>query len=112
MYKSSICHASDMSDPEQFDLIAVLQFHWLKRQEIQFIESNENLWQFKKIKSGKRTPSNAVTRLFNCRYPGCNKSYGTISHLNTHRKRKGHGEAQSKRDFLNESFLVRNMYKI
>ena len=40
----------------------------------------------------KRRKSNEIDRRFFCDYPLCHKSYGTITHLNTHRVSKGHGK--------------------
>eukprot|EP00835_Amoeboradix_gromovi_P004575 NODE_364_length_10092_cov_0.435905.p5 type:complete len:174 gc:universal NODE_364_length_10092_cov_0.435905:5383-5904(+) len=42
-------------------------------------------------KTRKRRKSNEIDRKFFCDFPLCHKSYGTITHLNTHRVSKGHG---------------------
>lgn len=46
---------------------------------------------------------NQILRKYNCSYPGCSKSYGSLNHLNTHIVTKKHGQRKSKADFqLNE----------
>ena len=40
-----------------------------------------------------------VQRRFSCPYPNCKKSYGSISHLNTHIRQKGHGKPLRTSDF-------------
>eukprot|EP00834_Sanchytrium_tribonematis_P006053 NODE_414_length_7911_cov_0.926011.p6 type:complete len:138 gc:universal NODE_414_length_7911_cov_0.926011:4241-3828(-) len=42
-----------------------------------------------------------VQRMFYCIFSGCDKSYGTISHLNTHRRLKNHGPPMKMTDFTN-----------
>eukprot|EP00835_Amoeboradix_gromovi_P005846 NODE_597_length_6263_cov_0.206035.p4 type:complete len:125 gc:universal NODE_597_length_6263_cov_0.206035:5597-5971(+) len=41
-----------------------------------------------------------VQRKFHCLYPNCKKSYGSISHLNTHIKQKRHGKTLRTSDFV------------
>ena len=50
-------------------------------------------------KTRKRRKSNEIDRKFFCDYPLCHKSYGTITHLNTHRISKSHGQRMTKQDF-------------
>ena len=57
----------------------------------------------------RRKLSKEVDRYFHCDYPGCYKSYGTVSHLNTHRKQKQHGQPLLKR-YLETN--VENLVKI
>eukprot|EP00834_Sanchytrium_tribonematis_P002464 NODE_76_length_23837_cov_1.242396.p14 type:complete len:182 gc:universal NODE_76_length_23837_cov_1.242396:13755-13210(-) len=40
-----------------------------------------------------------IERIYDCDFPGCDKSYESISHLNTHREKKKHGEKKSIYDF-------------
>ncbi|GEQ68985.1 hypothetical protein JCM33374_g2655 [Metschnikowia sp. JCM 33374] len=40
-----------------------------------------------------------IHRKYNCTYPGCTKSYGSLNHLNTHIVTKKHGMRKSKADF-------------
>lgn len=42
---------------------------------------------------------NQIVRKYNCSYPGCVKSYGSLNHLNTHIVTKKHGHRKSKADF-------------
>lgn len=42
---------------------------------------------------------NQILRKYNCSYPGCSKSYGSLNHLNTHIVTKKHGQRKSKADF-------------
>ncbi|KWU41544.1 hypothetical protein RHOSPDRAFT_4806, partial [Rhodotorula sp. JG-1b] len=32
-----------------------------------------------------------IERMYNCDYPGCTKSYGTLNHLNSHKTMQKHG---------------------
>lgn len=45
---------------------------------------------------------NQIVRKYNCSFPGCNKSYGSLNHLNTHIVTKKHGQRKSKSDFHND----------
>ena len=47
----------------------------------------------------KRRKHDEVNRQYPCDYPGCTKSYGKVSHLNTHRESKDHGPRVSIHDF-------------
>lgn len=40
-----------------------------------------------------------IFRKYNCTFPGCTKSYGSLNHLNTHIVTKKHGLRKSKQDF-------------
>lgn len=40
-----------------------------------------------------------IFRKYNCLFPGCTKSYGSLNHLNTHIVTKKHGLRKSKQDF-------------
>ena len=40
-----------------------------------------------------------MSRVYNCKENGCIKGYESISHLNTHIRRKGHGIPLTKADF-------------
>eukprot|EP00834_Sanchytrium_tribonematis_P001764 NODE_45_length_32908_cov_0.790271.p24 type:complete len:140 gc:universal NODE_45_length_32908_cov_0.790271:4065-3646(-) len=40
-----------------------------------------------------------IERHYKCDYPGCDRSYGKISHLNTHRVQKEHGQRLTKEHF-------------
>lgn len=45
----------------------------------------------KKPKRKRKTPGQ-VDRIFECHYQDCDKSYGSLHHLNTHKKNKNHGK--------------------
>ncbi|WEJ95222.1 hypothetical protein PSN45_002735 [Yamadazyma tenuis] len=45
---------------------------------------------------------NQIVRKFSCSFPGCNKSYGSLNHLNTHIVTKKHGQRKSKSDFQSD----------
>ena len=47
----------------------------------------------------KRRRPQQMRRYYNCQEPGCHKAYESISHLNTHIRRKSHGPPLSKSDF-------------
>lgn len=49
-----------------------------------------------------------MERLYACREKGCTKAYESISHLNTHIKRKGHGRPLTKSDFT----AVKKLYNL
>jgi hypothetical protein len=38
-----------------------------------------------------RRPPDLIDRQYKCDYPGCNKAYGELAHLNGHRNRLEHG---------------------
>lgn len=42
---------------------------------------------------------NQILRRFCCSYPQCNKSYGSLNHLNAHIVTKKHGQRKSRADF-------------
>lgn len=42
-----------------------------------------------------------IVRLYSCLYPGCDKLYGSLNHLNTHIVTKRHGQRKLKADFQN-----------
>ncbi len=46
----------------------------------------------------RRKLSKQVTRYYSCDYIDCHKAYGTVSHLNTHRRHKDHGPPLLKKD--------------
>jgi hypothetical protein len=41
-----------------------------------------------------------IDRNYSCKFPGCDKSYGALNHLNAHIKSKGHGEKRSPMEFI------------
>eukprot|EP00835_Amoeboradix_gromovi_P002163 NODE_116_length_19003_cov_0.233707.p8 type:complete len:245 gc:universal NODE_116_length_19003_cov_0.233707:6295-7029(+) len=47
----------------------------------------------------RRRKHNQIVRKYECDYPDCTKSYGTVTHLNTHRTQKNHGARLTKQDF-------------
>eukprot|EP00834_Sanchytrium_tribonematis_P008564 NODE_1048_length_2472_cov_0.942267.p1 type:complete len:153 gc:universal NODE_1048_length_2472_cov_0.942267:1723-1265(-) len=51
-----------------------------------------------KLARTRRKPQE-MERMYACRQPGCYKAYESISHLNTHIRRKNHGKPLSKSDF-------------
>lgn len=48
---------------------------------------------------------NQIVRKYSCSYPQCNKSYGSLNHLNTHIVTKKHGNRKSKADFQNSDIV-------
>lgn len=46
---------------------------------------------------------NQIVRKYSCSFPQCNKSYGSLNHLNTHIVTKKHGHRKSKADFQNSN---------
>ena len=53
----------------------------------------------KNVRTRKRRRPQQMLRYYDCQDPACHKAYESISHLNTHIKRKGHGNPLSKTDF-------------
>lgn len=51
-----------------------------------------------RIGRARRRPDQ-MQRFYGCRQNGCSKAYESISHLNTHIRRKGHGKPLTKVDF-------------
>ena len=81
-------------DPDNFNLKQVLKSYWHRPVSM----SCYNVGLPFSSRRFRRKPKQ-VLRLFDCDFEGCDKSYGTISHLNTHRTRKNHGDARRKNDF-------------
>ena len=52
----------------------------------------------KKVRRFRRR-YNQIVRKYSCTYAGCNKSYGSLNHLNTHIVTKKHGHRKSKADY-------------
>ena len=52
-----------------------------------------------KERKRRRRKHDQIDRKYSCDYPTCSKSYGTVTHLNTHRIQKGHGARLTKADF-------------
>ena len=48
----------------------------------------------------RRRKHNQIDRKYACDFATCSKSYGTVTHLNTHRIQKGHGDRLTKADFF------------
>ena len=73
-----VCPSSfkDCCFPECFNLIAVLKFDRRARRK-----------------------NHEIDRVYSCTFDGCTKAFGEMSHLNTHRKRKGHGPPLKKAHF-------------
>ena len=101
----TMCNHVDIQvDPEDFNLPIVLQYQWMKQQQLIY---NLPFLKYKNSK-GVRTPSSKVDRMYRCLFEGCTKAYGSISHLNTHRKRKEHGMPLSKHDFTKRQQILTN----
>ena len=49
----------------------------------------------------QRRKHTEMERIYDCDYPDCDKAYESISHLNTHREKKNHGDKKSIYDFEN-----------
>ena len=47
----------------------------------------------------QRRKHTEMERIYDCDFPGCDKAYESISHLNTHREKKNHGDKMSIYDF-------------
>eukprot|EP00835_Amoeboradix_gromovi_P005075 NODE_444_length_8544_cov_0.465127.p4 type:complete len:198 gc:universal NODE_444_length_8544_cov_0.465127:5835-6428(+) len=47
----------------------------------------------------QRRKHREMERIYDCDFDGCDKAYESISHLNTHREKKNHGEKKSIYDF-------------
>lgn len=47
-----------------------------------------------------------IERLYNCNYPGCNKAYGTLNHLNAHVSMQKHGPKRLPAGKLSQVRLV------
>lgn len=75
------------TDPECFNVPIALQYNWIRQQTALFPPSQDGAFALRA--TSKRRPSNKIDRIYPC--TECDKSYGSISHLNTHRKRKQHG---------------------
>lgn len=43
-----------------------------------------------------------IDRMYLCQWPGCNKSYGTLNHLNAHVALQGHGAKRTAAEFRDE----------
>jgi hypothetical protein len=48
-----------------------------------------------------------VQRFYSCNYPGCDKAFGALNHLNAHVKFKNHGPRRSPREF---SWVRRSLF--
>ncbi len=60
-----------------------------------YASSDDSYSSAKKPKRRRRL-SSQINRRYQCDFPGCQKSYEKVSHLNTHRLHKGHGQKLSK----------------
>jgi hypothetical protein len=47
----------------------------------------------------KRRRYEEIDRIYACKYDGCDRSYGTLNHLNTHVALHGHGEKRTPKEF-------------
>src|SRR2546430_1173311 len=65
-------------------------------QDIHFAPQNES-----EIKKRRRRRADEVERLYQCNWPGCEKSYGTLNHLNTHVRNAAHGNKREPKEFQN-----------
>eukprot|EP00834_Sanchytrium_tribonematis_P006055 NODE_414_length_7911_cov_0.926011.p8 type:complete len:117 gc:universal NODE_414_length_7911_cov_0.926011:4859-4509(-) len=80
-------------DPETFNVNQTLQVMWLQQTHWhhEFWRQRDMIFGNKKNKRFRSKPEH-VKRYFYCDYEHCgkkcDKAYGTISHLNTHRARK------------------------
>lgn len=54
---------------------------------------------FKKPEKRKRKKFNEVERFYSCNHPNCNKSYGTLNHLNSHIFLQNHGRKRLPQEF-------------
>ena len=50
----------------------------------------------------QRRKHTEMERIYDCDFEGCDKAYESISHLNTHREKKKHGDKKSIYDFENK----------
>lgn len=69
--------------------------------------SSESNREVEKPRRRVRRRYNQILRRFCCSYPQCNKSYGSLNHLNAHIVTKKHGQRKSRADFqFNEDVVV------
>ena len=69
--------------PESFDLVSALQSHSRLPNN-----GNSNVIGVATVKKRRRRNGFEIVRDFHCTF--CDKSYGCKSHLNTHKRLKGH----------------------
>ncbi|KHC42270.1 hypothetical protein W5O_03245 [Candida albicans Ca6] len=63
-------------------------------------QSNSNSFPAEQKRGRRfRRRFNQIERKYPCSFPGCQKSYGSLNHLNTHIVTKKHGHRKSKADF-------------
>lgn len=67
-------------------------------QSIRKISINE-INVFRKPEKRKRKKFNEVERFYSCNYHNCNKSYGTLNHLNSHIFLQNHGKKRLPQEF-------------
>ncbi|KII85879.1 hypothetical protein PLICRDRAFT_114930, partial [Plicaturopsis crispa FD-325 SS-3] len=51
------------------------------------------------VRKRPRRRYDEIERLYECRWEGCRKAYGTLNHLNAHVVMQGHGERRSPSEF-------------
>ena len=61
--------------------------------------SSESNKEIVKPRRRVRRRYNQILRKFSCTFPQCNKSYGSLNHLNAHIVTKKHGKRKSRADF-------------
>ncbi|KAI8866101.1 hypothetical protein GQ42DRAFT_128220, partial [Ramicandelaber brevisporus] len=60
------------------------------------------------VKKRPRRRYEEVERMYNCNWPGCTKSYGTLNHLNAHVLMQKHGPKRLATEFKE----IRAAYKL
>ncbi|KZT50509.1 hypothetical protein CALCODRAFT_444511, partial [Calocera cornea HHB12733] len=59
------------------------------------------------IRKRPRRKAEEIERIYECGFEGCNKSYGTLNHLNAHVRNASHGEKRRPEEFRD----IRNAWK-
>ncbi|KAJ9076562.1 hypothetical protein DSO57_1004877 [Entomophthora muscae] len=67
---------------------------------LSFILNQPAEWTSGKPAVRSRRKHFEVHRIYKCIAPGCDKSYGTLNHLNTHVRAKGHGKKRDPIEFV------------
>jgi transcription factor CON7 len=62
------------------------------------------------VKKRPRRRYDEIERLYQCSWPDCNKSYGTLNHLNAHVTMQNHGAKRSPNGLCSCSFLFQAIY--
>lgn len=79
----------------------------LNRDNSESTSSSESNREAEKPRRRVRRRYNQILRRFCCSYPQCNKSYGSLNHLNAHIVTKKHGQRKSRADFqFNEDVVM------